>query len=185
MDFYNPQIIIDGGANIGLFTIWMKKKYPTAKIICIEPDVENFELLQKNVATYHDVSCECCALWDTEGGKLKSYDKYNTGKWGLVVEEDLTHGNVCAISINTLIENYAIKQIDVLKLDIEKSEKQLFSSNYEMWLPKVKLIVIELHDWLEIGCSKSFFEAINKSFSNYKLSFRGENVVVLNMDLMR
>jgi len=41
--------IIDMGAHIGLFGLWIKGKYPDAIVHCYEPDPENFELLQKNV----------------------------------------------------------------------------------------------------------------------------------------
>jgi hypothetical protein len=43
-----PRVIIDAGANIGLFTLLMKNKYPEAKIISIEPDHENFAALKKH-----------------------------------------------------------------------------------------------------------------------------------------
>lgn len=177
-----PKIIIDGGANIGLFAIKMKNEFPETKIICIEPDLDNFQMLQKNLLKYKDVFFENSGLWNKDT-KLKVYDKYNCGKWGMVVEEDIDTGTVSAISLNSLLEKYSINYVDVLKLDIETSEKQLFSENYEEWLPKVKTIIIELHDWMQHGCSKPFFIAINKSFSNYKYSHSGENIIITNLDI--
>lgn len=175
----NPELIIDCGANIGLFSIFIKNRYKNSKIICIEPDPENFNLLKKNVSGYDRVYCENCGIWNKDT-LLKVFDKYNRGKWGMTAEEDLTNGNIQGISINSLMEKHAIDYIDVLKIDIETSEKQLFRNNFEGWLPKVKLIIIELHDWIEKGCSKPFFEAINKSFESYKYSHKGGNVLIEN-----
>jgi FkbM family methyltransferase len=173
---------VDGGANIGLFTILMKNQYPDAKIICIEPDSENFDILQKNVSLYSNVYCEKCGLWNKDT-KLKVYDKYNLGKWGLVVEEDLDNGNLPAISIESLLKKHNIEQVDILKLDIEGSEKEIFSDNFEIWLQKVKIIVVELHDRMKAGCAKAFFEAINKNFTNYTLSISsGGNIIIAKID---
>jgi FkbM family methyltransferase len=177
-----PHVIIDGGANIGLFALYIKNKYPEAKIICVEPDLENFDILQKNTSVYDNIFCENFGIWNKDT-KLKIYDKYDMGKWAMVVEEDSMNGKISAISLKTLMEKYSINRIDVLKLDIETSEKQLFLDNYDYWLPKTKIIIIELHDWMEDGCSKPFFEAINKSFLKYKFSMIGENVVIENKDL--
>lgn len=177
-----PKVIIDGGANIGLFAVLMKNKYPEAKIICIEPDQENFSILQANTAAYDDIYCENCGIWNKET-VLKVFDKYNGGKWQMIVEEDSQHGNVPAITLNTILEKYAIRQVDILKLDIETSEKYVFQENFKSWLPKVKTIVIELHDWLEEDCSKPFFSAINQTFSRYKYYMKGENTIIENKDL--
>ncbi|UPT71443.1 MAG: FkbM family methyltransferase [Flavobacterium sp. JAD_PAG50586_2] len=159
----NPKIIIDCGANIGLFTVLMKNRYPDAKIIAIEPDPENFIELKKNGSKYSDVFFENYGVWNTDT-KLKVSDKYNRGKWGIVVEEDLVDSNIESISINTLIKKYNIDIIDILKIDIESSEKQLFSSNYQAWLPKVRKIVIELHDGHEEDCSRTFLKPSIKPF---------------------
>lgn len=177
-----PSIVIDGGANIGLFTIKIKNEFPDAKIISIEPDPDNFKLLQKNVSKYDNIFLENSGIWFKDT-KLKVYDKFDSGKWGMVVEEDLVDGSISAISMKSLMDKYSLDYIDVLKLDIETSEKQLFSENYEDWLPKVKTIIIELHDWMEKGTSKPFFTAINKSFKNYSYSHCGENVIIVNEDL--
>jgi FkbM family methyltransferase len=53
------------------------------------------------------------------------------GESGYIVEEDI-NGTIDTISINNIIEKYNIKQIDLLKLDIEGSEKKIFDSDYEL-----------------------------------------------------
>lgn len=180
IDFkFSPSIIIDAGANIGLFAVLMKNKFPNATIICIEPDPENFEQLKKNTAQYENIFCENKGLWHSDT-KLKVYDKYNSGKWGLVVEEDVLNGKVEAISVDSLFKKYNIDKVDIFKVDIETSERYLFEKNFENWLPKNKLVLIELHDWVDEGCSEPFFKAINKSFSSYYYSVCGENVIIKN-----
>lgn len=179
----NAKVIIDCGANIGLFTVLMKNKYPDAKVIAIEPDEENFFELKKNASKYPNVFFENYGIWNTDT-KLKVSDKYNRGKWGIVVEEDLVDSNIESISINTLMKKYDIDIIDILKIDIESSEKQLFSGNYEAWLPKVRKIVIELHDGHEEDCSRTFFDAVHKAIPRYKLhTTKGENLIIENLDL--
>jgi FkbM family methyltransferase len=184
LDFIeNPKVIIDGGANIGLFSVMMKNKFADAKIISIEPDKENFEMLKKNVSGYQDIFCENCGLWNKETN-LKVHDKLDRGKWGMMVEETDEAGDVKAISIDSIMDKYSIERIDILKLDIETSEKKLFLDNYERWLPKTKMLIIELHDFMEEGCSKSFFSAINKTFNNYEYAIKGENTAIINNDII-
>jgi FkbM family methyltransferase len=177
----SPKVIIDGGSNIGLFTILMKNIFPNTKIIAIEPDVENFQMMLKNLSNYNNVYLENAGIWYKDT-KLKVYDKYNLGKCGMIVEEDL-NGNINAISMNYLINKYSIDRIDILKLDIETSEKQLFSENYENWLPKVKIFVVEIHDRMLTGCGQAFFIAVNKAFNNYEYYISGENTVIINKDI--
>lgn len=176
------QVVVDAGANVGLFALKIKNQLPDVKIICIEPDMDNFKMLQKNLSPYKNVILVNAALWSHET-KLKIYDKYNFGKYGMVVEEDDINGKINAVSLDTLIKKFSLKQIDVLKIDIETSEKKLFSNNNLNWLKSVKIVIIELHDWMEKGCSKPFFQAINSQFSSYSYNHHGENVIILNHDL--
>jgi hypothetical protein len=49
LDFkFHPQTVVDAGAHIGLFSILMKNRFPAAKIVCIEPDKNNYEALNKS-----------------------------------------------------------------------------------------------------------------------------------------
>ena len=180
IDFsFEPKVIIDAGANIGLFSILMKNKFPEAKVICIEPDKGNCEVLRKNLSTYKNVEIVNAGLWNSVT-KLTMLDKYKAGHSAWVVEEDPINGEVDAITIEGLMQTYGLDHIDVLKIDIETSEKELFSKNYEPWLPNVRMIIIELHDWLKPDCSRVFFAAINRRMNSYSYSVCGENTIIEN-----
>ncbi len=178
----NPKVIIDCGANVGMFSLYAKNKFPDARLICIEPDKSNFEVLQKNLSAYSDVSLENAGLWNRETG-LRIHDKYEMGNWAMVVEETDDQPDLHAISMDRLMSKYALQRIDILKIDIETSEKSVFAAGYENWLPKVKMIIIELHDWMEPGCAKPFFAAINECFKNYEYGMKGENTIIINKDI--
>ena len=71
-----------------------------------------------------------------------------------------SRGNIVeSTTLNQLIMDYDIPSIDILKIDIEGSEKEVFSHNTE-WLEKVDLIFIEFHDRKKQGCRETFFKAI-------------------------
>lgn len=176
-----PVNIIDGGANVGLFTIWVKNKFPDAQVIAIEPDPENYAVMQKNVSMYKNVHCENCGLWD-RSTRLKVYDKYNRGNWGFVAEENQA-GTIQALSIDDIMQKYNWSFIDILKLDIETAEKKVFSGDYKGWLKKTRMLVVELHDEMEPGCSKTFFDAVHSTFDNYTYAVKGENTIIINNDM--
>ena len=43
---FNPSTIIDGGANIGLTSVFFANRYPKAEIVAVEPEEGNFEMLR-------------------------------------------------------------------------------------------------------------------------------------------
>ena len=74
------------------------------------------------------------------------------------------------------MEQYKLPMIDILKLDIEGAEKQVFSGSTE-WLENVKVLIVELHDNLEVGCASNFYRATaNYNFIEYR---KGENVIMI------
>jgi FkbM family methyltransferase len=125
IDFsFEPEVIIDVGANIGLFSILMKNRFPGAKVICIEPDKENCEVLKKNLSSYNNVEIVNAGLWNSLT-KLNVLDKYKAGHSARVVEEDAINGDVPAVTIDSLMKAFGLEQVDILKIDIETSEKDV------------------------------------------------------------
>ena len=41
---YSPQVIVDAGANVGMATLYFASRYPTARILAIEPESANFKM---------------------------------------------------------------------------------------------------------------------------------------------
>lgn len=85
-------------------------------------------------------------------------------------------GSMQAISMDELVEEFNISSIDLCKINIEGSEKELFEKNYEKWLQITEVITIELHDHMRAGCTRSFFNALQKS--DFSLSWRGAYLIV-------
>ncbi len=174
----NPKYIIDGGANIGLFTIEMKRSFPDAQMFCIEPDTENYQLLQRNLKVYKNVTAIHAGIWNRDTRLSLQVSPH--GKWGVMVKEDAISGNIPGITVDSILKQYNIPYVDILKLDIEASEKFLFSSDCSNWLPRVKMIVIELHDFVEQGCANIFFKTIVETYKDFSYSISGENTVIVN-----
>jgi FkbM family methyltransferase len=168
-----PNTIIDLGSNIGLSAVFFATRYPNAKIVCVEPELQNFDLLCMNTFNFKNVKGIQKGVWH-RNAKLKVIDTAGSN-WGFTVEETDSNDGINAITINEIMSQENIETIDVLKIDIEGAEKYLFNENYESWLSKVKVIIIELHDKSMPGCSKSFFNAL----AGYDFAIRtsGESVV--------
>ncbi len=171
----NPKIIIDAGANIGLTSLFFSNKYPGAKIIAIEPEKDNFKFLVKNCSTLKNIIPINKAVWSDNNPvhfkKSQSKDSH------FISNEDNDADLVETITIPDILSNYRIDRIDILKLDIEGAEKEIFSKNVDLWLPKVKCLIIELHDRFLPGCSKNVFNAFSKYDFNTKI--KGELLIFI------
>ncbi|MBV9296855.1 MAG: FkbM family methyltransferase, partial [Acidobacteriaceae bacterium] len=67
-DLADPELIIDGGANIGLASLYFLNKYPNVRIIAVEPDSANLEICRQNLRPFTDrVSLVEGALWSKCG----------------------------------------------------------------------------------------------------------------------
>jgi hypothetical protein len=51
-----------------------------------------------------------------------------------------------------------LDRIDILKIDIEGAEKEVFESSSK-WIDKVSVIMTELHDQIRPGSARAFSEA--------------------------
>jgi len=177
----SPNIIVDAGANTGYASVYFANRFPDATIYAIEPDYTNFKMLQKNTCLYPKILCLQKAIWDKHS-ILKIRDNGN-GEWAYMVEEAEENDNntIEAITLAELIQQYNISVIDILKVDIEGSEKEVFSEGYEQWLGNTKCLIIEVHDGLKKGCSKAVFKAT--TFFNFSFKRKGENLIFINDDL--
>lgn len=170
-----PKLIIDGGANVGYASIFFADKFPDAEIFAVEPEADNFDVLKRNTARFKNIKPIQAGLWH-KNTYLKVVST-NQGEWGFITQETSPDDyDVRTITIDDILRQAGSHEIDILKLDIEGAEKELFSENFESWLGKVNVLIIELHDRLKEGCSSAFYSAIRKY--NFEQTQRGENVIL-------
>jgi FkbM family methyltransferase len=158
----SPKVIVDAGANVGLASIYYGNRYPEARIIAIEPEISNYEMLKKNVTPYPQVVPVHAALWK-ENTDLLLIDQ-GTGHYGFRTVEARTSaslkilGGVRGLTLDTVMAECHVDFIDILKVDIEGAEKEVFE-DASAWIEKVGAVVVELHDTTKTGCSRSVYRA--------------------------
>ncbi len=186
---FQPKVIVDAGANIGFTTLFFLREFNPSLIISLEPDGSNFKLLRKNTEQYSCIIPVQKALWNEDGVVEISDEGY--GLRGFVVksahakrhEEVMSSENspsMTGTTVQSLLKQYELTHIDILKMDIEGSEKEVFSEGFEEWLPLTRCLIIELHDRMKAGCSQTVFSALARY--NFEFSVKGENLVFINKD---
>ena len=182
---FEPKFIIDGGANIGTASIFFANRYPNAKIVAVEPEVINVAMMRYNLKNYPQVKIIHGALWNHET-KLEIEDQYHLVNSFMMheISEHKDRELTRAVTIEKIFKDSGFDYIDILKLDIEGSEKEIFSddSHYQSWLPYVKVLIIELHDRMKRGCSRNLFRVM--SWCEYFFMFSGENLIFIREDLL-
>jgi FkbM family methyltransferase len=159
----DPALIIDCGANAGFSTSYFLTRFQKAQVIAVEPDLENFKMLSKNIAAYGLRGKAIQAgIWSKTCGLRFSEIPFGDGReWARsVCETKKDEASVVdAIDIGSLLEESGFDRISLLKIDIEGSELAVFSENYSSWLDKVDHLVIELHG---DACTRTYHNAVDQ-----------------------
>ena len=150
-----------------------------AKIIAIELAPSNYKLLFKNVCRYPQIKALNAGVWYKK--EVLKFKEEGISPWGYKVEKQIQGDGISvpSITLNEIIDTYEIQIIDILKIDIEGAEVELFSENYEHWLPKVRYLVIETHDRWREGSTDVVKTALSK-FDFTDLGRVGENLIFKN-----
>jgi FkbM family methyltransferase len=176
------RIIIDCGANIGLASIYFLNRFPECTVLAVEPDPENVLICRHNLQPYGGrAKVVRGAVWSDRGRLTVIPSRFGLAeKWSMQVRPfqsgDPEQTAVDAFDVPSLMACTQVGQVDLLKIDIERSELVLFSSSTEQWLPRVRNLVIELHDE---ECSRAFFSALEPY--DYRLLHRGDLTYCLNL----
>lgn len=168
-------LIVDCGANIGASALYFAEQFPLAKVLAVEPQPGNFELLSRNCAANPRIVPRIVPLKAAVASEDKRGAVLDPGKgnWSFRVSER-TDGDVELVSINSLLARGEGMPF-IVKIDIEGFEGELFSRNLE-WLDRFYVLIIELHDWMlpRQRSSRSFLRAIGALDRDFVHA--GENV---------
>ena len=166
----DARTILDLGANIGLASLYFASAYPAARLYAVEPDADNFRLVQRNLALLVAAGRAVVrrgAVWDRDVEVAfippESLGHVNQGTVSAVDSLSVAPAanQVCAgMRIATMIRDARFETVDLLKIDVEGAEVGLFADCQD-WLPRVNAIAIEFHG--ESRRESGFDEIVGRS----------------------
>lgn len=176
--------IVDGGANVGYTSIYLSNYFTKASFVALEPNRDTYERLSLNLKNnqLENIVCWQKGLWNKNTFLKPDRTFRDKLAWSFRLEETENESEKLfeAVSIEHIFSSFDWKTIDLLKIDIEGGEKDLFKQNTNInWLNKVKVIAIEIHD--EFDCRNDIEQSL-LAF-NFELFYSGELTIGVNKTL--
>lgn len=136
-------LFIDGGANIGLGILYVKKMYPESRCIAFEPDRNVFQTLQRNMKNFgfSDVTLVNKALWSSDTELEFSAEGSNAGS---ILSTDASQAKYCVQAVE--LRDFLQERVDFLKLDIEGAETEVVNNCRDL-LGNVDNLFVEYHSF--------------------------------------
>lgn len=157
----NVQLnIIDLGAYVGYSAMYFQQQFENAKIDCFEGDKESFEFLSKNIRqTRNNIVAFNVPVWSRDAWLIQKRDFRDGKEWSYYWEESVC-GNVKPVTIEDVCSG---RNIDILKMDIEGGEFEVFKE--DCFLDMCKVVAVEIHP--EKGDPNMIFDAFKKHGMEY------------------
>lgn len=135
-------------------------------------------MLTYNTVFYDKIHPINAALWDKETFIKIADTNVDTNAYMTIETTSDDPQAFKTITVSKILSESGFDEIDLLKMDIEGAEKEVFGApNVDEWLSKVKVLVIELHDRMKKGCSRAFFSSMSRYDWHFEL--RGENLIFM------
>jgi len=157
-----PRRILDLGANVGYTLAHLAASFPDSFIVGVEMDPQNFALAELNTAAWRQrVRVVNAAVWH-EAGSVNycggAEDAYSVRT--STVNPDYREGRVAkAITVDGLLREFQMDQVDFVKMDIEGAERAILLEHDPSWLSRVACLKIEIHNDAPLP---PYFDVLNK-----------------------
>ena len=143
------DVVLDLGAYCGLCAVnFARSVGPNGRVLCYEPDPQNFAILQTNVTAsgMRNITLHQNAVFG-ERGTLMFSSEGNMGSAVLASVAE-NRGNLVEVAGTTLADIVAdnhLPKIDVVKMDIEGSEYSVMQNSIDFLARYRPRVAVELH----------------------------------------
>jgi len=168
-NFYEPSpddVVIDIGANIGFFTLYLNQRAPGITVHCFEPASPTFERLRTNVWLNRLESRTRLHRYAVSGDNGIAYLAHHQHS----VERSLLRESgdaalaeeVESLTLARALSVCGVDHVDMLKIDIEGAEVELIlNSKPDTWR-QIERVVLEFHGMLRPGCRQVLIDALRE-----------------------
>ncbi len=172
----DPKVIMDVGANVGMWSFWMSRLYPNAQFLAIEPLEANMTHLQMGITfnKFENIKGFRVALSNKREMITLGLDPTNSGGSSRHNPTTMGGATVQALPLSEVIDEMG--PVDLLKLDIEGDEFTLFDG-FTGW-DKIGGLLIELHPWLLTNDEPSQFKLVEDYIDMVQTNMRGKPVEI-------
>ncbi len=169
--FYQPMpgdVIIDGGANIGAFSLFLCSLERNLRIFCFEPAAETRVRLEKNIAhnrLSENIQVQPHGLHGFEQNfELKFYGRnidrslYDRVNLGPHRSAEIVH----CLGLEAALALCSIQQVDLLKLDIEGAEVSLLEGAATFDWTRIARVCLEFHNHIQPNAGSRSRELLSR-----------------------
>jgi FkbM family methyltransferase len=144
------KVIIDLGAQAGIYSLYAALKNKNAKIYAVEPDPDNYKQLCKNIEIneLQGIIIPFKRAVAKENGKLYFYVSNQSSRSSSLfnIRTSGRKIRVDTISLQSLFETFKLNRCDILKVDVEGAEYEVLYSSPMKVIRKINKIYMECHD---------------------------------------
>lgn len=153
----STPVIFDVGAHTGCLAKLYRKQSPRARIYCFEPHPESFKILKKRFDADQLTVCHKMALSDSNGStglnvnlhtgtnSILATDPQAENYWGQGLLKTVSSIVVDTITLDTFCSDAGIRDIDILKIDVQGTELNVLAGARKMLQNHaISLVYLEL-----------------------------------------
>lgn len=183
--FFTPcagQTVIDCGANIGIFTLFLCNQARGIKVHCFEPSSDTFRTLAANIRAndlQQFVFVHPRAIWkDNLEHQLNHFR--SSGRRSFFEDSCLEKSGpneiVSCIDLAQAVRLCGSETIDLVKIDAEGAELEIIeSATFDTWAP-IQRVVLEYHEHMRPGCRDRIVHALrNAGYGRLAVVHEGES----------
>lgn len=148
IDWGRLRYVIDVGAHIGAFTLWVAARAPDSQVLAIEPNPEAIALLRENLDSA-GLGARArvleAAVAGVSGQRQFSVTTMSPSATMLPVAERSAARSVAAITLAEAVAGSGFPRVDLLKVDVEGAEEEIFVNPGLEVLRLVQAVMVECH----------------------------------------
>jgi FkbM family methyltransferase len=159
-DFYRPRpgdVVLDVGANIGLFPLHLATLASEIRIHCFEPNPRSHALLRRNLESNGLtgwVTPHALAVFDRNGAVVLRRAARSGHRSLLATTLVSPDGGdeVEAIDLAEALRRSGAERVALLKVDVEGAEIEIVEAAGAAVWARIDRVVLEFHDRIRPGC---------------------------------